>query len=296
MSSWNSLSFEIQLLIVRLIPQDTFVSISGIENYFKYLNYSFLIDEDFLKKEITIEDVNLSYSPIKNVSLLDQYKIHSLDLTRTYVTDVSCLGNVHTLKLHGCCINNESLKMLKHVHTLDLSYCKGIYDVSMLGNVHTLDLSYCKGIYDVSMLGGVHALNLSKTSPSGVAFLGNVHTLNLSNCSYLGNLSVLRNVHTLSLSKSDIGDLDIMELRNVHALDLSYTFISDDGIQNLGGVHTLNLRGCKHILNVSALKHVHTLDLRETNITDFSELQNVNLFTDNNRWKPIKFSLLSWRV
>jgi hypothetical protein len=36
--------------------------------------------------------------------------------------------------------------MLGNVHTLDLSYCTGISDVSMLGNVHTLHLRGCTGI------------------------------------------------------------------------------------------------------------------------------------------------------
>ena len=57
------------------------------------------------------------------------------------ITDVSALGNVHTL---------------------DLSYCDKITDVSALGNVHTLDLSCCDKITDVSALGNVHTLNLYK--------------------------------------------------------------------------------------------------------------------------------------
>ena len=55
------------------------------------------------------------------------------------ITDVSALGNVHTL---------------------DLTYCCDITDVSALGNVHTLDLSYCDNITDVSSLGNVHKLYL----------------------------------------------------------------------------------------------------------------------------------------
>ena len=51
------------------------------------------------------------------------------------ITDVSMLGNVHTLNLGGC---------------------GGITDVSMLGNVHALNLIFCTGITDVSMLGNVH--------------------------------------------------------------------------------------------------------------------------------------------
>ncbi|NBS59756.1 MAG: hypothetical protein EBS65_22515 [Betaproteobacteria bacterium] len=44
------------------------------------------------------------------------------------------------------------------MHTLDLSYCNNITDVSMLGNLHTLDLTGCDNITDVSMLDKVHTL------------------------------------------------------------------------------------------------------------------------------------------
>ena len=50
------------------------------------------------------------------------------------------------------------LAVVGHVHTLDLSGCDGITDVSALGGVLTLDLINCTGITDVSALGGVHTL------------------------------------------------------------------------------------------------------------------------------------------
>ena len=43
--------------------------------------------------------------------------------------------------------------MLGQVHTLHLSYCHKITDVSMLGLIHTLNLYNCKGVTDYSMLG-----------------------------------------------------------------------------------------------------------------------------------------------
>jgi hypothetical protein len=44
------------------------------------------------------------------------------------------------------------------VHTLNLSYCYNVKDVSNLGNVHTLDLSYCKDVKDLSNLVNVKKL------------------------------------------------------------------------------------------------------------------------------------------
>jgi hypothetical protein len=46
------------------------------------------------------------------------------------------------------------------VHTLDLSRCKHITDVSALGGVQVLDISRCFGVTDVSALGKVRTLNL----------------------------------------------------------------------------------------------------------------------------------------
>jgi hypothetical protein len=50
--------------------------------------------------------------------------------------------------------------MLTNAHALNLSFCRGIQDVSSLTNVHTLDLSWCTGIQDVSMLGNIKNLTL----------------------------------------------------------------------------------------------------------------------------------------
>ena len=73
------------------------------------------------------------------------------------VTDVSSLGNVHTLDLSGIW-GITDVSSLGNAHTLNLFNCQGITDVSSLGNVHTLNLSNCHQITDVSSLGNVHTL------------------------------------------------------------------------------------------------------------------------------------------
>ena len=55
-----------------------------------------------------------------------------------FISDVSVLGNVHTLNLSGCILTDVRAE---NVHTLDLSRCKNIDDVSALRNVYNLDLS-----------------------------------------------------------------------------------------------------------------------------------------------------------
>ena len=117
--------------------------------------------------------------------------IHTLDLGACFnLTDISHLGNVHSLKLNVCIgIDNASLYYLKNVHTLDLSYCR-IYDARYLRHAHTLILNMTH-VQDVSMLGNVHTLDLSNTPVADVSMLGNVHTLNLSGCINVTDVSML---------------------------------------------------------------------------------------------------------
>jgi len=76
-----------------------------------------------------------------------------------YITDVSALGNVHTLKLSEC-QGIRDVSALGGVHTHNLSNCNGITDVSALGGVHTLNLFGWDKITDVSALGGVKKLTM----------------------------------------------------------------------------------------------------------------------------------------
>ena len=58
--------------------------------------------------------------------------------------------------------------------------CDGVTDVSALCGVHTLNLSGCQGVTDVSSLWvDVHTLNLTMgvTGVTDVSALGGVHTL-----------------------------------------------------------------------------------------------------------------------
>ena len=62
----------------------------------------------------------------------------SLDLSNsTNITDISALGKVHTLFLHGC-ENITDVSALGKVHTLHLYNCDQITDVSSLRNVNII--------------------------------------------------------------------------------------------------------------------------------------------------------------
>lgn len=75
------------------------------------------------------------------------------------VTDVRALGQVQTLTLRGTGVSN--VDALANVHTLDLSSCQRVRDVSQLGHVHSLNLSGCTHLQNVNALANVHSLFLS---------------------------------------------------------------------------------------------------------------------------------------
>ena len=89
----------------------------------------------------------------------------------------------------------------RELHTLRLSMCTGVTDVSALvgcASLHTLDLSHCYEVRDVSPLAGcasLHTLVLSYcpgvTDVSALAGCASLHTLNLSSCDGVTDVSAL---------------------------------------------------------------------------------------------------------
>jgi hypothetical protein len=100
--------------------------------------------------EIGRRDYLLDFSSLKNCL--------ELNLTRTKITDVSCVGKIRQLSLADC-DELSDVSALGGVKYLNLSGCTQITDVSMLGNVHTLNISFCR-ITDISALGNVCVLNI----------------------------------------------------------------------------------------------------------------------------------------
>jgi Leucine-rich repeat (LRR) protein len=195
---------------------DTCLLFATLKKYINYkLNkkYSLMYYDDISFRNMVLHKI---FNPYKQ---LDLY----LSLCDN-ITDVSTLGNVHTLDL-SCCDYITDVSALGNVHTLILSGCCNITDVSAFGNVNTLDLRSCNKITDVSALGKVHTLNLSHCDITDVSALGKVHNLDLSYCQNITDVSMLENVHTLNLSYCNITD-----------------------VSALGSVHTLILIKCRKII------------------------------------------------
>jgi hypothetical protein len=84
------------------------------------------------------QEVNLT-GAVDLVNLVSLAKVKKLTLSRTKVSDVSCLVDVYYLDLSHCFFIND-VTMLGKCHTLLLQDCRNISDISTLGNVTTLDI------------------------------------------------------------------------------------------------------------------------------------------------------------
>ena len=182
------------------------------------LNY-YRLDFNIFKIFNNIHVLNLSGCMyIENLYIPET--VHTLNLSYTKIKDVSLLANIHTIDL-SYCRELEDISPLKNVYNLNLCFCLNIKDVSPLCNVHTLDLSYC------------HITSLSPSlSPSLLPYNNikwNCHKLNLTCCRRLIDISSLRNCNIHTLNLSCLNNLnDISMLSNIDTLNISWcTKITD---------------------------------------------------------------------
>ena len=131
------------------------------------------------------------------------------------------------------------------------------FDLAPLANIHTLDLTGCQQLTDVSALRTVRNLDLTMTDVEDVSQLGTVDTLILSCCKRITDVSHLGTVRVLILMGCD-GVSDVSQLGSVHHLDLSRCCNVGD-VSQLGSVHHLNLSGCPRVSCLSCLSGVAEL-------------------------------------
>ena len=133
-----------------MVLQDLFEYEFVIMELMKYINVTNLLNSSpkykYNKKNLHYKKINREYSL--------KYYLNE-DYRNTVLRSVSYPSI--QLQLDLCwCDNITDVSMLGNVHTLHLIKCENITDVSALGNVHTLNLSGCNNIKDVSALGNVH--------------------------------------------------------------------------------------------------------------------------------------------
>lgn len=173
----------------------------------------------------------------------------------------------------GIRISQPNIKSVNSVLTcigvdikyLDLSESECLVNVAMLRttSLHTLNLSDCDNLIDISPLSNITQLQ----------------NLNLCDCYSLVNISPLSNItelHTLNLCGcfllQDISPLS--SLTHLCTLDLSWCKSLKDisPLSNIPKLHTLNLCRCSGLTDLSLLSSIYTLHTLEL---DEDQLQNV---------------------
>jgi hypothetical protein len=156
----------------------------------------------------------------------------SIRMLSTSRGNLDALAGVHTVSIDPPGVSFKVFT-LQHVSALEpelseclnLSYQRGIIDVSALEGVHTLNLSCCESITNVSALRGVIALDLSYCRGiRDVSALRGVHKLDLSSCRGIRDVNSLVGVHTLDISFC-LGITDVRALGSVHRLQYIYIVI-----------------------------------------------------------------------
>ena len=196
--------------------------------------------------------------PIGEISMLDEkartveaaiqqahalhraWELGTINLSRSAVSDVSALA--------GCA----------SLHTLDLSFCKGVRDVSALAGcvtLRSLELDGCVELTDVSALAS--CVKLDNLDLSGCA---------LTNVSALEGLKALRTLYFNERpALTDVSALAGCAKLNTVSLLGSRRVTDVSALGNCPALHFLDLDGCVGLTDVSglascaALRH---LDLR----------------------------------
>eukprot|EP00039_Didymoeca_costata_P002209 m.58255 g.58255 ORF g.58255 m.58255 type:complete len:512 (+) comp11167_c0_seq1:66-1601(+) len=242
---------------------------------------------------------------LRDVSPLSN--IHYLCLANLNITDVSLLGNIHTVVLEECnsVVNVDALAT---VNTLTIIRCQGIVDIATLGTVHTLKLTFCVNLKVASLLPPIMIMEMYledfTLEDEALQLLSGINTITFRDC-VIGSVQPLQyNVQSLSLGNSfseleDIyalpggGTLQCLEIkahptlqevspfRNLHTLSLLYCRRLEN-VNVLGGglLHTLTICQCRRVSKVGSLGSIHTLTLRSLGgVNDVSGLATVNTLT-----------------
>jgi hypothetical protein len=164
---------------------------------------------------------------------------------RLDVTDVSCLTSggqtIHTLIMSDCW-NVTDVSALSGIHTLDMGDCNRVTDVSALAGIHWLNMSGCNRVTDVSALAGIHTLYMGFcTGITDVSCLTSggrtIHMLNMNFCRGITDLSAPAGIHTLNMDYFT-GITGVSCLAGIRALYMSFCW-------NVSGTEVLEAAGAK---------------------------------------------------
>lgn len=171
---------------------------------------------------------------------------------------------------------NDIISILQSLHTVEISKCQHLTDVSSLNNIHHLRINYCQGITDVSTLRNVYFLNLFGCHGiTSIFSLNDTHRLGIHKCKRITSIYNLPRVKYVVINKCHRLD-DVSGLANKKYVSIFDSDIQD--VSKLGTVRHLRFIQCQWITNVSTLNTVQKLTLKQCDnitIADVSMWYNV---------------------
>jgi len=103
---------------------------------------------------------------------------------------------------------------LGNMHTLYMSGCTDITDVSALAGIHTLDIRWCTAVKDVNALAGIHTLYMSDcTAVKNVSALAGIDELWIRGCTAVTDVSALVGIRVLCVRRNQLDALQLDALR-----------------------------------------------------------------------------------
>ena len=162
---------------------------------------------DLCKYQIYIYEINLMYIPrYHNISdlLFGINKIHTLNISHNYFTNVNLLGNISIKILDlSYCRFLSSVPFIKGLKEINLTGCTGLTDLSSIAHVESINLSYCDNLTDISVLNRVSDLNISccLNITTDITQFFNLKKLNIAYCHKLVcNIPFLQQINTLFIN------------------------------------------------------------------------------------------------
>ena len=103
---------------------------------------------------------------------------------------------------------------LGNLHTLDISSCNFVTDVSALAGIHTLNMSWCTDVANVSSLAGIRILYMSRCNAvRDVSALAGIRELDMRGCTAVQDVSALAGIRTLYIDHDQLNTRGLDALR-----------------------------------------------------------------------------------
>ncbi len=243
-------------------------NINGIENFTELtsicLNNNQITDIDILWQMENLESINVNKNHLETLGNIEKNsKIKYLYISNNLLEDISQLENLDNLEYleisHNRISNIDFIENLNNLQTIDLQY-NNIEDVSKLAKLQ--DQYKFQNQY----------INLSGNPiKEGIDKLVNACEIELNDCnldnSVIEVLTTLEGLRSLSLKNNNITDVSALNNLELSHLDLS-------GNKNIE-LNTIPLEGTEIEDKEIGKYKLYALVLRDCNIIDISELENV---------------------